>query len=73
MEIRIGIKHSPRELTFDTDSTVDDVRGALTAALKDDDLLALSDSKGRQYLIAPSAVLYVELGGDAGRRVGFVS
>ena len=40
----------------------------LTAAL-----LSLTDTKGRQYLVDTDSISYVELGAEAGRKVGFVS
>ena len=74
MEIRIGIKHSPRELTFDTDSSAADVRRVIEEAISNDaELVTLSDVKGHQYLISTEALLYVELGGEGGRKVGFIS
>ncbi|MCW2287471.1 DUF3107 domain-containing protein [Leucobacter luti] len=74
MEVRIGIKQSPRELAFETNASAEEVRGLFeTAAAKDSGLVALVDTKGRQYLVSADSVTYVELGGEAGRRVGFVS
>lgn len=74
MEIRIGIKHSPRELAFETDSTSEELRTLIqSAAEKDRGLVALSDTKGKQYLVDAGSITYVEFGGDAGRKVGFIS
>lgn len=73
MEVRIGIKHAPRELSFETDAAPDEVRDLVSKAVTGGDLLALSDSKGRQYLVSAHSIAYVELGGDSARRVGFVS
>jgi len=74
VEVRIGIKHSARELQFETNSTVNEVRGLIDAAIAEDHaLLALADTKGRQYLVDTDSIAYVELGGDSGRKVGFVS
>lgn len=74
MEIRIGIKQSPRELQFKTGSTADEVRALIDAAVKDDaQLLALSDVKGNQYLVDTDSIAYIELGSDSGHKVGFVS
>ena len=74
MEVRIGIKHSPRELSFETDATPDTVRGQIEQAVADKAaLLTLSDTKGRQYLVSTESISYVELGAEAGRKVGFVS
>lgn len=74
MEVRIGIKHSPRELAFETDSSAAEVRGLFENAVKDDaPIVALSDAKGRQYLVDTESISYVELGGEGGRKVGFIS
>ncbi len=74
MEVRIGIKHSARELSFETESTPDEVRGQIEQAVANDAaLLTLSDTKGRQYLVDTDSITYVELGAEAGRKVGFVN
>jgi len=74
VEVRIGIKHSPRELAFETASTADEVRALVENAIADEStLLALADSKGRQYLVDTDSIAYIELGGDGGRKVGFIS
>lgn len=74
MEVRIGIKQSPRELAFETDATADEVRGLFeAAAAKESDFVTLQDTKGRQFLVNADAVTYIELGGEAERRIGFVS
>ncbi|WP_053353324.1 MULTISPECIES: DUF3107 domain-containing protein [Leucobacter] len=74
MEIRIGIKHSPRELAFDTDASADQVRSSIEdAASKGDALVSFSDVKGHQYLVNTESITYVELGGEGGRKVGFIS
>lgn len=74
MEVRIGIKHSPRELSFETDSTPEEVRELIEQAVANDrELVALSDSKGRQYLVDTDSIAYVEIGAEAGRKVGFIS
>lgn len=73
MEVRIGIKHAPRELTFETDTTPDEVRGLVSKAVTLGELLSLSDTKGRQYLVNADSIAYVELGERPTGRVGFVS
>ncbi|WP_336651265.1 MULTISPECIES: DUF3107 domain-containing protein [unclassified Leucobacter] len=74
MEVRIGIKHSPRELAFETEASAGEVRGLIDAAIAQDSaLLALTDTRGRQYLVDTDSISYVELGGEAGRKVGFIS
>lgn len=74
MEVRIGIKHSPRELSFETDSTPEAVRELIEQAVANDrELVTLSDSKGRQYLVDTDSISYVEIGAETGRKVGFIS
>lgn len=74
MEVRIGIKHSARELAFETDAVADDVRAQFESAIANDTaLVTITDVKGRQYLISTESVSYVELGGESGRKVGFIS
>lgn len=74
MEVRIGIKHSPRELSFETESTADEVRALVEDAVsKDAALIALADTKGRQYLVDAESIAYIELGGEGSRKVGFIS
>lgn len=73
MEVRIGLSNSPRELAFESDLSAEDLRGAVERAVADESVLALKDSKGRQFLVNTEALLYVEIGADLGRKVGFVS
>lgn len=74
VEVRIGIKHSQRELSFETDSTAEEVRGLIDNAIANDNvLLALSDTKGRQYLVDTESIAYIEIGAETRGRVGFVS
>lgn len=72
MEVRIGIKHSPRELSFETEATAEEVRALIEQSV-DSAFVSLTDVKGRQYLVDTDSITYVELGGDAGRKVGFIS
>lgn len=71
MEVRIGIKHSPRELSFETDASADEIRTLLEA--EGANLVTLSDNKGRQFLVNRESISYVELGSDTARKVGFIS
>lgn len=74
VEVRIGIKHSPRELSFETHSTPDEVRLQIETAFSDSAaLFSLKDTKGGQHLINTDSIAYVELGAEAGRKVGFVN
>lgn len=74
MEVRIGIKHSQRELSFETNSTPDEVRLQIEQAVADSAaLLTLTCTKGRQYLVNTDSISYVELGAETGRKVGFIN
>ncbi|MBN9612142.1 MAG: DUF3107 domain-containing protein [Actinobacteria bacterium] len=75
MEVRIGIIQSPREINFETDAAAEEVRATLESALAEgkQPLVSFTDNKGKQYLVPTASIAYVELGGDANRKVGFVS
>ncbi|MGB4137818.1 MAG: DUF3107 domain-containing protein [Microbacterium sp.] len=74
MEIRIGIVNTGRELSFETNSSADEVRAQITGALEQGTThLSLSDVKGNSYIVPTSNLAYVELGTEESRRVGFVA
>ncbi|MFV0433727.1 MAG: DUF3107 domain-containing protein [Leucobacter sp.] len=75
MEVRIGIVQSSREINFETSEDAAEVRATLEAALSEgrQPLVSFTDAKGRQYLVPTASIAYVELGGEAGRKVGFIS
>lgn len=75
MEVRIGIIQSPREISFETNVAADELRASLEAALAEgtQPLVSFTDTKGKQYLVPTASIAYVELGGDGGRKVGFIS
>ena len=72
MEVKIGITDSPRELIFNSAQTPSEVEKMITEALgKDSGMLALTDEKGRRFLVQTTRVAYVEIGAADSRRVGF--
>ena len=72
VEIKIGIQHSARELTLDTDQTAEELEKAISAALASKtSLLTLADEKGRKVIIPVDKLAYVEIGEPTARRVGF--
>lgn len=74
VEVRIGITHSARELSFDTEASAEEVRKAIETSVSDgSSMVSLSDTKGNQFLVNTASIAYVELGSDTSRRVGFVS
>ncbi|GFG68676.1 DUF3107 domain-containing protein [Mycolicibacter senuensis] len=72
MEVKIGVTDSSRELVINSAQTPDEVEELVTAALgKGTDLLALTDEKGRRFLVQAAKIAYVEIGAADSRRVGF--
>lgn len=73
MEIRIGVVHTPKEITLELEGSVDDVKKSIAKALSDDDgVLWLTDKQGRDIGIPAERVAYVEIEPDgAAKRVGF--
>jgi hypothetical protein len=71
IEVKIGVQHSPRELTVEVTITPDEVAAEVERAVTDGGILRLTDSKGRQVLVPVASVSYVEIGPPHVRRVGF--
>ncbi|RFA14026.1 ATP-binding protein [Subtercola boreus] len=73
MEIRIGIAHTPRELSFETNQSPDEIEQTVSAALTSGTgHLSLKDNKGKLYLVPVAGLTYVEIGTEESRRIGFV-
>ncbi|WP_067817541.1 DUF3107 domain-containing protein [Nocardia inohanensis] len=74
MEVKIGISDSPRELVINSSQTPAEVEALVTGALAGDTgVVALTDEKGRKYLIQAAKVAYVEIGTPTSGRVGFAA
>ncbi|MDT5014226.1 MAG: hypothetical protein QOD39_386 [Mycobacterium sp.] len=72
MEVKIGVTDSPRELILNSAQTPVEVEKMITDSLaKDSGVLALTDEKGRRYLVRTAKIAYVEIGAADMRRVGF--
>ena len=72
VEIKIGVQHSPRELTLETEQTAEELEKAISAALSGkSNLLTVADDKGRKLIIPADKLAYVEIGEPTARRVGF--
>ena len=73
MEVRIGVVHTPKELSLEVEMSADEVAAAVDQALADDDsVLWLTDSKGRRIGVPSERVAYVEIETDHdAKRVGF--
>ncbi|MBV0894529.1 DUF3107 domain-containing protein [Microbacterium sp. NC79] len=74
MEIRVGIANIGRELSFETESSADDIRAAVADALESKAAsVSFTDSKGSSYIVPTASLAYVEIGTEESRRIGFVA
>ena len=73
MEVKIGVQNASRELTIDTTLDADGVEKAVTAALKDGGVLALTDAKGRRIVVPGEKLAYVDMSTSVSGQVGFRS
>ena len=71
MEVKVGIQMAPRELVVETEDSAEEIERALTDALTDGTVFALSDSKGKIVLVPAAKIAYVELGASEPRKIGF--
>jgi hypothetical protein len=72
VEVKIGVLHTPREITLESAQTPDEVSELVAAALKSvDGQLALTDERGRKVIIPANLVAYVEIAQADARRIGF--
>jgi hypothetical protein len=73
VDIRIGIAHSPREISFESSQSPADIEKAVADVLSGaSGHLSLTDVKGTVYLVPAATLSYVEIGAEEARRVGFV-
>ncbi len=74
MDVRIGIVNSPRELSFESAQTAAELEQLVAGAIASGEgHIALTDDKGRRFLVPTVGIAYIELGSDQSRRVGFVA
>lgn len=74
MDIRIGIRDSSREISFESAQSVSEVETAVAAVLEGGaKVLKLTDNKGRRFIVPTDALAYVEIGAEEARRVGFIA
>lgn len=75
MEVKIGVLHTPRELSVDTDMSVEEVESALAEAVASSkpSSLVVTDIKGRKVIVPAALVAYVEIAPADVRRVGFAT
>lgn len=74
MEIKIGVRETAREISFETSAPAAQIEAAVSAALEGSSkLLKLTDEKGRTFLVPTASLAYVEIGAEETRRVGFIA
>ena len=72
MEVKIGVTNAPRELTLEMSDNLDQLQKSVSEALASDNgLITFTDDRGRTVVVPAEKLAYVEIAGDAGRRVGF--
>jgi len=73
VEIRIGIVNAPRELSFESSQTAEEIASQVEAALSSGTgFVRLTDNKGKLYVVPTAGIAYIEIGSDESRRIGFV-
>ncbi len=74
MDIRIGVRQSAREISFESAQTSAEVEAQVAACLESGaKTLKLTDNKGRLFIVPTDALAYVEIGAEETRRVGFIA
>lgn len=74
MDVKIGIKQSPRELAFESNDSASAIEASVDSALSNGRAtIKFTDNKGRQFVVATESIAYVEIGAEESRRVGFIA
>lgn len=74
MEIRIGLRNTPREIAFESKQSATEVEKTVSESVDSDSkTLKLVDDKGRIFIVPTDALAYVEIGAEEARRVGFIA
>ena len=74
MDIKIGIRQSAREISFESAQTAEEVEAQVAKVLEaGSKLLKLIDNKGRLFIVPADALAYIEIGEEETRRVGFIA
>jgi hypothetical protein len=72
VEVKIGVKGTPRELVVESESSAEEITASVAAALSSENgVFSLSDARGRQVLVPAEKLAYVEIGEAETRKVGF--
>jgi hypothetical protein len=73
MELRIGVVHTPKELSLEVDGSADDIVATIDKAVAGDSAIVwLTDTKGRRVGVPAERIAYIEVDEDgSNKRVGF--
>lgn len=71
MDIVIGIQHTSRDISLESEESPEVITQKVTQALASGEVLTLTDAKGRTVIVPSEKIAYVDLGPATGRRVGF--
>jgi ABC-type hemin transport system substrate-binding protein len=71
VEVKIGVQYAARELTIETDETIEAVEKLVAEAVSSGGVLALVDHKGKKTIVPGEKITYVEIGTGTPGRVGF--
>ena len=70
MEVRIGVQHVAREITFETTQSSEEIFAAVKASLGSE-VLELTDDKGGRIIVPSASIGYVTTGAERKAGVGF--
>lgn len=71
MEIRIGVQQATREIVLEMEDDAAKVAKLVTDSIAKNEVLDLTDAKGRRVMVPVAKLAYVEFGVIAAARVGF--
>ena len=71
IQVRISVANISSELVFETNSSIADVKSAVSAAISAGTPLVLEDSRGHEIIVAGDKIGFVDIGVATDRRVGF--
>ncbi|GAA1925132.1 DUF3107 domain-containing protein [Nocardioides lentus] len=73
MDVKIGIRNAPREITLDSTLSAEELSNQVAEAVGNGGTLTLADSKGRTVIVPTAHLAYVEIGAATTGTVGFRS
>lgn len=71
MEVKIGVQHTSREITLESEDSPESVEKSVSQSLSSGSPLRLVDRKGTVVLVPAGTLAYVEIGTARKGGVGF--